>query len=204
MPPPTPETGSNLVVLIRHCQPQVDQAAPAATWGLTDAGRAQARRLLESPLLDRPAAVACGPEPKMTQSVEWLAGRAGTSVVASPAFGESRGQGWFEPGQFERVVAAFFAEPARPPAAGWEPADVAAGRFLAGLRELVAEHGGGRVVVCSGGRVLTAVLCELGLIARSEAFEKWKALQMPDLAAIDLDRTGGAVLRRPFGTGGAE
>ena len=191
---------STKVVLIRHCESQVDPALPPTTWGLTKAGHAQAGGLAGASFCADLIAVACGDEPKMVQTVEPLTRAVGLSVEQNVAYRESHSEGWFDGAGFEDIVGAFFRERAVAPAPGWEPAGEAAERFGSALEQQVARVGvGGTVVVCSGGRVLTAVLARLDLIAPSQLLETWRRLRAPDVAVIEFVNDDEPILVRTFG-----
>jgi len=199
------------LILIRHCESLVDPGRPASTWGLTEAGFAQARELAASPLLSGVEAVACGNEPKMSQTVEPLArqieigarhcaptARFEPGPVVDDRFSESAGSDWLNDDAFRSMIASFFDEREQDPAPGWESAWAAAERFLAGLNELFPPDRKTTVAVCSGGRVLTAVLAKLRLICQDATYDALKRLQMPDIAIVDLDPH--PTLIHPFGS----
>ncbi len=135
----------------------------------------------------------------MTQTVEPWARSLRIPVEVSAAFNESHSDGWFEPDRCNSIVADFFADPNGPPAPGWEPAAEAADRFLSALGEVRTRHGDGTIAVCSGGRVLTAVLDRLGLVPTGAVLETWRRIPMPDVAVVELGSAGRPLLLRPFG-----
>ena len=187
------------LALIRHCRSDADPQLPPATWGLTEVGHAQARALVSRFERDEVVAIACGPEPKMTQSVAPLAQARDLVVDSHGAYAESHSEGWLSAGRFDEAVAAFFRDPTIAPAPGWESADDAATRFLSAVGDLLARHDGGTIAVCSGGRVLSAALAQLGLIPPTQVLAGWRRIQMPDVALIGFDADQDPVLLRPFG-----
>lgn len=187
------------IVFVRHCESAVNPEAPPATWGLTETGLRQARSLVN--LNIEPSAVVAGDEPKMSQSLEPLARAAGVEVTRQPALNESHSEGWFGDHEFLEVVGRFFDHPSRAPAPGWETAEATAGRFVNALRDIVVGlPSGATVVVCSGGRALTATLVELRLIRQDQAYSVWRSIGMPDVAEITLDIEK-AVLHSQFSSG---
>jgi broad specificity phosphatase PhoE len=186
-----PPTGCQ-VLLIRHAQPVIDPRRHPSRFELAGEGEAAARRLATR-IDTRPAVVAAGAEPKLVSTVAPLARRWGLPVVHHHDLGESRSRGWLDPEEFAQLVERFLTHPDRPPAVGWESADRAAGRLLAGISGLAAEaERPGPVVVCTGGRSLTAVLMAVGLVPRARTFETWLRLRSPELAKIRFDDAGRA------------
>ena len=57
------------VILVRHCQSDLNAATHPTTWGLTPEGRRQAAALASSPWLRAASVLAAGPEPKMIETL---------------------------------------------------------------------------------------------------------------------------------------
>lgn len=205
--PDIPQT--HRVILVRHAQSGVDQAHHPREWGLTDEGRAAARRLAALGLFDRAAGFYAGPEPKMVDTLAPAAAVRGQKVQDEPDFAESDSQGWFGGDEYLAVVRRFFAAPDQPPASGWETATAAAARFAAAVERLSARHPPavyaghalpGTFAVASGGRILMAYLSRLLGMTPDDAFESWRRLCMPDVAVLELLATTGPRVVIPFGT----
>ncbi len=178
------------LILVRHCQSAVDPSSPAHTWGLTDQGHDQANRLVQMVDLEPLGTLACGPEPKMTQTLEPIAQASGLSTVVDDRFRETDSVGWMLQAEFDATVRRLFDHLNEPPAPGWETARAAGERMAAGVEGLLPGSCGGDIAVCSGGRALTSLLVTMGLIAEGESFEYWRSILMPDLARIDVDMGG--------------
>jgi broad specificity phosphatase PhoE len=199
---------TNRIVLVRHAQSRVDRASHPREWGLTEDGRAAARRLAALGLFDRASGFYAGPEPKMRETLAPLAAAHGHEVHAEAALAETESEGWLGDGDFRTTVRRFFDAPHAAPAPGWEAAGQAVARFNARAEALRAVHAPqayrghalpGTFVVASGGRLLTAYLAsQLGLSA-AQAFETWSRLRMPDLAVLELSATAPPRLVIPFG-----
>lgn len=145
-------------------------------------------------------AVVAGDEPKMVQTLEPLAKAVGCDVEAAVELRESHSEGWLGDEEFDAVVRHFLADRSASPARGWESADAVAGRFVGKLGRLVrAASDDGTIVVCSGGRALTAALHGMGLLAPADLYRTWRNLRMPDVAEV-LWHDDGALLRSPFGS----
>lgn len=125
----------------------------------------------------------------MIDTLRPLASDLAVEVEARAAFAESRAEWVDDAGAFRRTVGRFLSDPDAPPADGWETAVDAAARFIAGVEEAL-EQASGALVVCSGGRVLTAVLCRLGFLEPADALEAWAALRMPDVAVLRRSARG--------------
>lgn len=180
------------LVLVRHARSAPDPQRPASEWGLSGEGVDQAAGLAERLAALGPTVVAAGPEPRMAATVAPVARSLGLSVEVDEAFAESRPAGWVAEDRFERTVAAFLDDPDHPPAPGWEPAASVVRRFVGGVERLV-DSAAGPVVVCSGGRAITAVLCHLGVVPCERSFEAWSELGSPEVVALDREAFGDAV-----------
>jgi|SRR5436190_1182750 len=183
------------IIFVRHAESQVDPAHDPGEWGLTDEGRAAARRLAALALFEHAAGFYAGPEPKLRETLAPVAAEHGQPVREEPAFAETRSAGWLGEEVFHATVRQLFAAPDRPPAPGWETALAAAARFAAGVERLCARHGPvvypghalpGTFAVASGGRALVGYLASLLGYHPDEAFGTWERLRLPDLAVVDL------------------
>ncbi len=180
--------------LLRHCQSAVDSTRDPSTWGLTPTGFDDAQRLARSPLLVDASIVAAGDEPKMVETVQPLADQLAINVTVSPRLAESGSGGWVSDEEFEPLVRRLLEDPDRAPAVGWESATATADRILAEIDDIAAGRPTGDIVVCTGGRAITASLIGLRLLDPIDALESWRALQMPDVVVVQFDRHGEASL----------
>ena len=197
------------LILVRHAQSAVDPQRNPREWGLTDDGHAAARRLAALGLLDRADAFYAGPEPKMVQTLEPAATSRDRQVHQEPAFSESHSAGWAGDREtFEATVARFLSHPDQPPAPGWETAASARTRFADAVEQLRVIHEPpttrdrvlpATVVICTGGRTLTAYLSHLLRWPPTDTFTHWHSLKMPDLTVLELDESGQGTIVIPFG-----
>jgi broad specificity phosphatase PhoE len=197
------------LILVRHARSAVDPQRNPREWGLTEDGHAAARRLGALGLLDRADAFYAGPEPKMVQTLEPAATSRDRQVQQEPAFSETHSAGWAGDREaFEATVRRFIAQPDEPAAPGWETASAARARFTAGVDQLRVIHEPpmnrdrvlpATLVICTGGRMLTAYLSELLGWSPEDAFTHWQALRMPDLAVLELNEDGQGQIVIPFG-----
>jgi broad specificity phosphatase PhoE len=197
------------LILVRHAQSAVDPQRPPSTWGLTEAGRAAAQRLAALGLFDRADAFYAGDEPKMVDTLRPVAAERERQVQADPAFGETHSEGFFGDDEFLATVRRFLAAPDAPPAPGWETAAAARARFGAAVERLRAFHEPNvnrdrvlpaTVSIATGGRIITSYLAGVLGWPAGDAFDRWRALKMPDLAVLELDEEGQGTLVIPFGT----
>ena len=118
-------------------------------------------------------------------------------IFIDDAFRETEA-GWLAHEEFLSTVGHLFASPTSAPAAGWEPSHDAGLRFLAGVKSISRSRPADDIVVCSGGRVLTSLLVELGAVESDVAFSCWQSIRMPDIAVVDMTTDGSPVMLHHF------
>jgi probable phosphoglycerate mutase len=150
-------------VLVRHGRGWCNEAGVIGgrrgCRGLSDAGRDESDRLaglLAAMAAERPFDVlVSSPRLRVRQCAEVIGSRLGLPVLvvdrlAGQEFGAADGRSW------ELVTSAFGGPPAhdpdRPIAAGAEAWNAYAGRVLAALAQLLAEHAGRRICVVAHGK----------------------------------------------------
>lgn len=151
------------VWLVRHAKSAPDPTAPSHTWGLSDEGKAQARRLR----IDGPTRLIAGPEPRMASTLIHLG-----PVEVDARFAESHVDGWLGEAAFLDAVRRYHAGDPLP---GWEAAAAVVERF-----ELVDG-----AAICSGGRAISAVIAHH---AGGDGFDIWRSLRMPDVITLFRDK----------------
>ena len=197
------------LILVRHAHSQVEPSRPPREWGLSESGRRGAARLAALALFERAAGFYAGPEPKLHQTLAPVATGNGNTVQLDDDYAETASEGWLGEDAFRETVRRFFDDLEAPPAPGWEPAGVARKRFQGAVERGMARHGTvvsggharpGTFAIASGGRMLTAYLAGLLGEGAEEAFRRWQALRMPDVAVVELQPAVAPRLVIPFGT----
>lgn len=166
---------SGSLVLVRHARPDMNGHRPE-TWGLTDEGIDDARRLglaLRGVISSAATAVVCSTEPKAVETAVAL----GFGVVRSDErLGEVDRPWYDDQHEFVDAVHRYLTGRAVP---GWEPLDDAAARFGSVITEL-----GDNAVVVSHGTVMSAWLSRQ--IPGLDTVGFWEGLEMPDAWLVDL------------------
>lgn len=131
-------------------------------------------------------------------------------VRQESAFAETHSEGWLgSQEEFTAAVRRFIDVPDHPTAPGWEAAVTARQRFAAGVERLRAEYEPNvsrdrvlpsTIAICTCGRMLAAYLSGLLGWSANDTFTRWQALQMPDLAVLEIAEDGQGQVIIPFGT----
>ena len=167
--------GPELLVLVRHAEPLVDDGVPPTAWALTDAGRAAARRMGERLLPLGLRVVVSSTERKAMETATAMAEALDVTFHTGHDLHEHE-RPWFDDrAAFEAFMEAFFADPKRHGAIER--------RFTAAVDAVVRAHRGERIAVVSHGTVMS-----LHLAARygMDAWKTWQALEMPSYAVVEL------------------
>jgi broad specificity phosphatase PhoE len=164
-----------VLILVRHAMPAVSADLAPQRWPLTEEGRVAAGALAVT--LPAGARLASSTETKAWQTLA----AAGSDIRRDSRFDEVG-----RPGELfdddVRLRRRRYVEGAEHP--GWEPHADAAGRFEAGVTELLSEAAGRPVVVATHGMVLTVWLVRRGAVDTGAAGEFWSALRFPDCLVL--------------------
>uniref|UniRef100_UPI00286AD616 histidine phosphatase family protein n=1 Tax=Phenylobacterium sp. TaxID=1871053 RepID=UPI00286AD616 len=175
------------LILVRHSIPDIREDRPNPEWRLSQAGRADARRLGARLAAYAPQAAVASPEPKALETARIIAEPLGLSVEVDADLAEHRRPGlrYGERDVFHAIMADWFAHPAERRFDG-ESLDDAHDRFAAALERLA----GPATLVASHGTVMTLFLSRrLGL----EPFALWASLALPEAFVLD---GGGDLMER--------
>lgn len=172
------------LVLVRHSLPEIDPARPARTWELSAEGRRRCAALAQQLAPYVPARLSASPEPKAAETARLAGEQLGVPATIVDGLEEHhRATSPFVGAeQFQRTIAAFFAEPERL-VFGEETADEAEARFSAALDGLLAAHPGHNHVVVAHGTVIALFVSRR---AGVEPLGLWRQLGLPSLVALEL------------------
>ncbi|MFV0258240.1 MAG: histidine phosphatase family protein [Acidimicrobiales bacterium] len=152
---------------ITHPNVEVDAATPVPHWHLNATGRQRAELMLDQPWVIDIVRIVSSDETKAIETAAVLAGAVGLDVEVRPGIGEidRSATGFVPPDVHAELTDAFFAFPDRS-VRGWETAQDAQRRIVAGLADLLApatpdRADDGDTVVVGHGGVGTLWLCHL-------------------------------------------
>lgn len=174
------------IILVRHCQPVVDEKSPATAWSLSDAGTRRAQDLAESLRDYRPVRVVTSSERKAIETGQSIASRFDIDLVTDELLNEQgRGTVPFltDRAAFLAFVRDHFRFPDRA-ILGNEPAATAADRLAAAVNHH-AQIGEPPVILVSHGRVLASYLARL---SGDDPWRLWETMTMPDAFVIEPGR----------------
>jgi broad specificity phosphatase PhoE len=172
------------LILVKHSQPQIVPALPAAQWRLSDEGRRRSAVLAERLAPYLPAAIVASREPKAMETGYTVASILGTPFATAEGLHEHdrSNVGWSSAEEFEAAVARFFAQPSDL-VFGRETADQARNRFAAAVDDAIAAHPAGNLVVVAHGTVIALLVAAR---AGVEPFPLWRQLGLPSFVVLSL------------------
>jgi broad specificity phosphatase PhoE len=168
--------------LITHAHTQIDPAQDAVTWQLSSAGMAQAERLAAHPFWATIDRIIVSSERKTSLTVAPLLAQRNLPITSERRFDEVHRPGWVD--AYSERVRAFFASPGQS-IGGWESADHALHRVLAGVAAHIAPDRSEQVALVSHGLVLSLYRAHL-LAQWPPDFEAWRRLGFGAVAQVDL------------------
>lgn len=178
------------LIFVTHPEVVVDPAIPVTRWCLSDRGRDRMARFAASAVVDGVRALWCSDEVKAVEAAGIVAQRLGLIPRLHPDLGENdrSATGFLPPAVFDSTADAFFARPFDS-VQGWERAVDAQARILRGMREVVAGHGEGDVMIVSHGAVGTLLAAALRGLPITRALDQpfqghfWRA-SLPGLEML--------------------
>jgi broad specificity phosphatase PhoE len=165
--------------LVRHGRPVAEPDRPPHDWELDPAGYDDVWALRTSGRLPRHAAWFSSPEPKALGTAELLTdGEVGVVDALREHIRDS--SEWIE--DFPAAVRRAFAVPDAVAVPGWESVTACRNRVCAAVDGILAEQGGGDVVLVGHGTAWTLVAAHL-TDARPD-LDRWARLRLPDLIIV--------------------
>lgn len=173
------------LVLVRHAQPEIVEAAPAREWRLSPQGRVHADYLAEELSRFQPEAIVSSDEPKAVETAEIIARRYQLDLQIVEALREhDRSNVPYLPYEaFQRSIRDFF-QNASQLVFGRETADQAYTRFYRGIHSMLKDHPDKTIVAVAHGTVITLFVSRL---TGHSDFDLWRMLGLPSYIAIDLE-----------------
>lgn len=172
------------LILVKHAQPEVIPAVPAARWELSEAGRAACAGLARALAPWAPEALIASEEPKAAETARLAAESLGVpSWWTAPGLHEHdrAGASYFaDEAAFQAAVRALFLRPDEP-VYGRETANQALARFSAALGAAVAPYAGRSVAVVAHGTVIALYTARLWSMDGRAGYALWGRLGLPSL-----------------------
>jgi broad specificity phosphatase PhoE len=163
----------SLLRYLTHPQVQIDLKVPVPDWGLSLTGRERTLSIRSAPALSATSRIVSSAERKAVETAEILAGPLGLSVEVRERMHENdrSATGFLPPEEFEAVANQFFAEPERS-VHGWERAIDAQARIVEEVRDVMAAHGEGDLLLTGHGGVGTLLFCHFAAIPISRQHDQ--------------------------------
>ncbi|WP_320197054.1 histidine phosphatase family protein [Agrobacterium rosae] len=148
---------------ITHPQVRIEANVPVPSWGLSDIGRARARRANALPFAKSLRRIVSSTEKKAVDTAQILAAASGVAYETADDLHENdrSATGFLPPDQFERAADWFFAHP-QASYKGWETAVDAQARIVTAIDAILASHDPTQPIAFIGhGGVGTLLKCHL-------------------------------------------
>jgi broad specificity phosphatase PhoE len=169
--------------LITHAHTHQQPGVNPATWMLSETGLAQAQILASQPFWDRVDRIVLSSEPKTRLTVDAVLRTRPLPVIVDARFDELIRTGWTY--DYAGRVAEVFAHP-NVSIEGWEAAQHALTRFLAGIETLHQQFAGETLALVGHG--LTLSLYRANLLGQERVdLEEWRTLSFAAFAQVDVE-----------------
>lgn len=162
-----------LVRYLSHPQVQIDPVLAIDRWSLNAIGRARVAALAASGSLLGTTRVVSSAEVKALETASPLAAALGCPVQKRPRMHENdrSATGYLPAAEFEAVADQFFANPDQS-ARGWETSRTAQTRIVAAVKDCLAGHKQGDILIVGHGAVGTLLYCALTGLAISRGYDQ--------------------------------
>ena len=172
------------LLLVRHAPVVVDPLRPAASWHLSDEGRAASTRLAEYLRRHDPVVVVSSVEAKACETAAAVADAIGAPWTTAPGLHEHDRTGVpvMNAEEWHRRLRAAMERPDEL-VLGCETARGATERFAHALDAVLAAHPGVTVVVVAHGTVISLLVAAHNPV---DVFAFWEHLGMPSIVVLEV------------------
>lgn len=174
-------------MLIKHSAVVIDKDVPPKQWPLSEEGQRLCRPLATALRTHALEVLVSSEEPKAVQTAELVARRLRIDTRTAPDLDEHRRPFVDTPGEFQRLMQLFFAEP-DDRVFGEESASEALARFSAAVDAVLAQEAGRNVGIVAHGTVISLYAAPMFGIG---AGALWERLQTPSFVVLDLESRRG-------------
>ncbi|MYA60270.1 MAG: histidine phosphatase family protein [Chloroflexi bacterium] len=179
----TPESGAQLVLLVRHSRPCISNQMSYKDWPLSDEGKRLALQAAEHVAELKPGLIGSSNERKAMETAETIARHCGMNVEVEPDLREHDRTGvpWRGSATRQQELQALFANP-NTVVFGRESASQALGRLTTAIDRVTTRTPAPWVLVTHG----TVMALYLAKLTGRAAIEVWSQLGLPTVATVDL------------------
>jgi broad specificity phosphatase PhoE len=176
---------SRKLVLARHSQPAIEPDVPSHQWRLSEVGRRRCQVLAERLAGYDPVVIVTSDEPKAVETGRIVADVLGVRLETAPDLHEHDRQDveFLADNEAFRSLVIRLMEHPDELVFGGETADEARRRFGDAIRDVVAHHPSGNLVVIAHGTVLALFVAR---VAGMDPAPLWESLGLPSFAVLAL------------------
>jgi broad specificity phosphatase PhoE len=178
------EKDFDLLILIKHSLPEIEEHVTASQWHLSLEGRRRCWPLAEELASYTPDLLIHSQEPKAIETAKIIGDQLSLPVLLAAGLHEHqrRTVPFLSRQEFEASVAKFFANP-NELVFGEETAEQAERRFSRAVDKLLKQYGRQSLAIVAHGTVITLFVARTN---RIEPFSFWKALGLPSIIILRL------------------
>lgn len=172
-----------MILLARHCAPQIEPGVPPREWRLSETGRQQCASLAESLKRHAPSWIVSSAASKARETADALGRALGIEVAVREGLHEQDRSGVpfaRDPGGVRARIRELFAQPAQP-VFGRESADAARARFSVALERALRDAPSSPIVVVAHGTVISLLVAGANGL---DGFAFWESLEPGDYVVL--------------------
>lgn len=173
-----------LLILVKHSQPEIVEVLSAHEWNLSESGRSRAALLTDELKPYQPEVLVSSVEPKARQTAEILGESLNLKVQIAEGLHEHNRHGipFYSHDEFQSIVRKFFEKPDIL-IFGNETADQALVRFRAAVEVVMKTCIDKRIAIVSHGTVISLFV---SWVTGGDGYSLWEALGLPSFVVLDL------------------